>query len=479
MLACTEAVARKDGMSTADVVDVASFIDERHVSRAQLGVGLICALVLLCDNMDLQAIAYSGPSLMSELGLQPGELGRVFSAGLFGMALGAVIFGPLADRFGRRTVMVVSVPLFAVFTVLTAFADTTGALVLLRFLAGLGFGGAMPNAMSLIAEYLPTRTRLTWLGLFASGFTLGGAVAGFIAAPVVTQYGWRAVYLIDGGLSLVVAVLVWLYLPESLRFMASRPGRAPAIRKMLGRIDPRAAIAPDARYTEGAAVPKRTPVILLFTQGRAWITLPLWITSFCFLLDIYFVVNWTPILARQNGIPLGKALLAPALFQVGATVAGLSVGFLMNRLRPQPVMVVLGLAASLSVAALGYLGGEASSLLALSAVCGLFVVGSQTAANLSATTLVPTAIRTTSIGWVLGVGRIGSFVGPLLGGALLAAHWAPWTLFLFAAVPPLVAAVAALALATGAARAAISAGVEAERPGQRGLHTAASIGADR
>lgn len=448
-------------MVTTRTIDVADFIDRRRLSRYQLAVALLCTAVLLCDNIDLQAIAYSGPRTLRDLEVGPSALGAIFSAGLFGMMIGALGFGPLADRLGRRTVMIIAVPLFAILTMATALANSPAQLIALRFLAGLGFGGAMPNAMSMIAEYMPRRSRLTLLGIFGTGFTFGGALSGFIAVPIVTHFGWRAVFVVDGAIAGAAAMAVFLWLPESLRFLALRGGAAARLRAILSRIDPGGALPDEARFTTGEAPGPAIPMVQLFTQGRARLTIPLWIMSFCFLLDLYFIVNWTPVLARQNGIPLAQALMAPAYFQVGATMAGLGAGALMDRIRPGTVLIGFSLLAAAAVAAFSLVGASGYRLAVLSGLCGLCVVGGMTAVNLAATTLYPTASRTTGIGWELGIGRLGSFVGPLLGGALLALHWAPSSLFVFAALPPLLAAAAAVTLVPAADGGAGAAGAPA------------------
>lgn len=431
-------------MARTEALDVARFIDDHRFTRYQFGVAILCTLVLMCDNIDLQAIAYTGPSILKEMGLKPSELGPVFSAGLFGMMFGSLLFTPIADRYGRRTVMMIAVPLFAILTAACGFATSKNELILFRFLAGLGFGGAMPNAMALTAEYLPKRSRLTLLGLFNAGFTFGGAVSGFIAQPVLAYWGWRGVYILDGFIGLLAAIAVFLWLPESLRLLTHWPNAQGRVTTLLQRIDPGFVPAPDQRYVADDTGHRRISVGKLFTEGRAKLTIPLWIMSFCVLLDLYLVVNWTPILVRGGAIPPSQAILAPALFQVGATISGLTLGAVLDRVRPFAVLAVMAVFAAVSVAALSTVGDNGTLLLGLSVVCGFCVTGTMTCINLSAVSMYPTTARATGIGWSLGIGRIGSFVGPMIGGALLALDWPPSSLFIAAALPPLVACAAAL-----------------------------------
>ena len=431
-------------MSSAADLDVGRFIDDHRFTKYQFGIALLCTFVLMCDNIDLQAIAYTGPSILKEMSLKPAELGPVFSAGLFGMMFGSLLFTPVADRYGRRTVMMIAVPLFALLTMACGFATSKNELILFRFLAGLGFGGAMPNAMALNAEFLPKRARLMLLGFFGAGFTFGGAVSGFIAQPVLAWWGWRGVFVMDGIIGLVAAAAVFVWLPESLRLMTHWPNAGARIAASLKRIDPGFAPAPNQRYVADETGHERIAVRKLFTEGRSKLTIPLWIMSFCILLDLYLVVNWTPILVRGSTIPPAQAILAPALFQVGATISGLTIGILLDRVRPFAVLTVMGVLAAASVAALSTVGDDGTLLLVLSVVCGFCVTGTMTGINLSAVSMYPTTARATGIGWSLGIGRIGSFIGPMIGSALLALDWKPSSLFVAAALPPLIASAAAV-----------------------------------
>ena len=429
-------------------VDLAAVIEGGRVTRFQWRCVLICILILICDNIDLQAVAYTGPSIRQSLHLSPAQLGPVFSAGLTGMMFGSFIFSPMADRFGRRPVMIASVLLFGALTLATALAQTAPELIAMRFLAGLGFGGAFPNGMSLAAEYLPRRNRFFLMSIIGTAFSVGGSSAGFLAAGLVPLYGWRSMYLAGGGFALLVGLVLILWLPESLRFLAGRPGQEARVRAIAAKIVPALAADPTVRFQVRDEALQGVPMKHLFVQGRMYLTIPFWTACFCILLVMYFVLNWVPIMARDVGMSERQAILMPTLFQVGASLGSLSMGLLMDRVR-NPFWVI-GLScgcAAVAVAAMGSYGTSAGMLMAMNMVAGYFIIGGQGSINAASAVLYPTYVRVTGIGWTLAVGRIGSLLGPLIGGVLLTWHWSAAALLHVAALPLAIASVTSLLLA--------------------------------
>ena len=212
-------------MAGGPIIDVTNFIDERRFSWFQGRVLALCILLQICDGIDLQAIGYTGARIRAELHPTLGEMGWVFSAGLIGMACGALIFGPVADKIGRRAVMIISVFLFGAFSFAIAFVDNIWELMALRFCAGLGFGGALPNSLGLVAEYVPKRSRYTIMGLASLGFIGGGAVSGWIAIALMPTYGWRSVFIAGGAAAVIMGVILIAWLPE-VAALSRRPARA-------------------------------------------------------------------------------------------------------------------------------------------------------------------------------------------------------------------------------------------------------------
>jgi AAHS family 4-hydroxybenzoate transporter-like MFS transporter len=324
-----------------------------------------------------------------------------------------------------------------VFSLAIAFASTRGELIALRFLAGLGFGGALPNSLALVAEFLPARNRYTIMGFSALGFIGGSALSGWIAIALLPLYGWRSVFVAGGGAAIIVGFAVIAWLPESLRFLAGRDGAEARIAGMLRKIDPRYAIAAGTRFAMRDSSRRGLPMRHLFTEGRAYLTVPVWTAAFFVLLNLYLLVNWIPILTRQQGLAIATGVFIASLFQVGAGFAGVTVGILMDRFNPFHVLASFAAGGALAVIGLGLAGADVQLLMAGTFISGFFIVGCQGCLNLSCATMYPTYARVTGTGWMLGIGRIGSFIGPLVGGTLLGLDWAPASLFYFAAVPML------------------------------------------
>jgi MFS transporter, AAHS family, 4-hydroxybenzoate transporter len=431
-------------------IDLVDFIDRQPVGGFQIRLLLTCAAVLFLDGFDTQAIGYVAPALAKEWGLGKGALGPVFSAGLFGLMIGALVFGPLADRVGRKKIIIFSTAAFGIGALATAFANDLTALLLIRFLTGLGLGGAMPNAVAMTSEFNPQRRRATMVMIMFCGFSIGAALGGFLAAYLIPRFGWRSVFLV-GGLAplLMLPILAWR-LPESVRFLATA-GQAPErVAQLLKRISPHTAFAPDARFTAMETHLAGLPVKHLFRDGRTIATLLLWVVFFMSLLDIYFLANWLPTVLNDLGASVSEAVVIGSMLQVGGVVGTFALGSVIDRFSFRALALVY-FGAVFAVGAIGQLSH--SALLASIAIfaAGFGVVGGQIAANALAAGYYPTSVRATGIGWALGIGRVGSIVGPLVGGVLLAERWSAAAVFMTAAAAALCASLAALALSRIAA----------------------------
>src|SRR5215475_5203044 len=434
--------AQAGGTPAIDLVD---FIDRQPVGGFQLKLLLICASVLFLDGFDTQAIGYVAPALAKEWGLGKGALGPVFSAGLFGLMIGALVFGPLADRIGRKKIIIFSTAAFGLGALATAFTQDIPTLLVIRFLTGLGLGGAMPNAIAMTSEYNPHRRRATMVMIMFCGFSIGAALGGFLAADLIPRFGWRSVFIVGGIAPLLMLPVLVLRLPESVRFLATS-GRDPhGVAELLKRISPHTAFAPDARFVVPEAQLAGIPVVHLFREGRAGVTLLLWVVFFMSLLDLYFLANWLPTVLNDLGASVSAAVAIGSLLQVGGVVGTFALGSVIDRFSFRALALVY-FGAVFAVGAIGQLGH--SAVLASLAIfaAGFCVVGGQIAANALAACFYPTSVRASGVGWALGIGRIGSIVGPLVGGALLAAKWSTGAVFMAAAAAALCAALAALCL---------------------------------
>ncbi|HET6838627.1 MAG TPA: MFS transporter [Bradyrhizobium sp.] len=431
--------------SGASLVDVAQFIDRQPVGRFQIRLLLACAAVLFIDGFDTQAIGYVAPALAREWGLTKGALGPVFSAGLFGLMIGALVFGPLADRIGRKKIIIFSTLAFGVGTLATALVQDVGMLLAIRFLTGLGLGGAMPNAIALTSEFSPHRRRATMVMIMFCGFSVGAALGGFLAAALIPQFGWRAVFVVGGLAPLLLAPVLALRLPESVRFLALTGRAHDRVAQLLGFIDSRAIFAPETRFIVQEAGLAGIPVLHLFRAGRTLVTLLLWVVFFMSLLDLYFLSNWLPTVLNDLGASVSAAVAIGSMLQVGGVVGTLLLGIVIDRFSFRALALVYFIAV-FAVGAIGQVGHSVVFVTMTIFVAGFCIVGGQIAANALAATFYPTAMRATGVGWALGIGRVGSIVGPLVGGALLTLKWSAGSVFGAAALAALCAALAAFAL---------------------------------
>ncbi len=428
------------------VIDVPEFIDGRPVGSFQLRLLLICAAVLFIDGFDTQAIGYVAPALAQEWKLPRGALGPVFSAGLFGLMIGALIFGTIADRIGRKRIIVLSTVAFGVGTLLTIFVQDATWLMALRFLTGLGLGGAMPNAVALTSEFSPLRRRATMVMAMFAGFSIGAALGGLLAAALIPAFGWRSVFLVGGLIPLLLFPVLLVVLPESIRYLALVGGRDREVGDLLRRVAPGVNLADDVRFVVQEPRLSGLPVAHLFAARRATTTLLLWVVFFMSLLDLYLLSNWLPTVLNDLGISVSAAAAIGAMLQVGGVVGTFTLGHFIDRFSFRALALTYACAA-IAVAAIG-LASHSTSLVTVAIFgAGFCIVGGQIATNALTATYYPTAIRSTGIGWALGIGRIGSIVGPLIGGVMLAHEVGAQSLFAVAAIPALVAAVAAFLLA--------------------------------
>lgn len=422
---------------TTPTLNPDDLLDRWPVSAVQWRVIALCALVVLLDGLDTQVIGYLGPALSAEWNIPREQLGPVFSASLVGLMAGLLLVGALADYYGRRFCLLFSVSLFAGFTLLTAFAQGVTDLMLWRFLAGIGLGGAMPNALALTGEYCPRRLRATLTILMFCGFSLGSIIGGVLAAALIGDHGWRAVFLAGAILPLLLLPLLLWGLPESLQFLLVRRQDADRVHAQLLRINPQhdTSVALAQRPPE-----PKLPVTALFDAGRSTGTLLLWLVFFCNLMVFYFLQNWLPTLFTDAGLSQQDAVLMSTLISWGGIVAGLLSGPLMDRYNPCYVLAGLYLAGTGFVAAMGQ---ATPALLAVATFCaGFCVSGAQKSVNALAVLFYPVQIRSTGVGWALGIGRFGSILGPVVGGYLLGWGWSYASLMQLAALPMLVAAVA-------------------------------------
>ncbi|NLP64748.1 MFS transporter [Paraburkholderia sacchari] len=426
------------------VVDPQAFIDGQRFSPFQWGVLVLCFLVVAADGYDTAAIGFIAPSLVQQWGIARVALGPVMSAALVGLGIGAVLAGPLADRLGRKTVLVLSVAFFGLWSLAAAFAGTVESLTVLRFCTGLGLGAAMPNAVTLMSEYAPVRVRAVVVNTMFCGFSTGLALGGFASAWLIPLFGWQSV-LVAGGIGpIVLMVLLILLLPESVQFMAVRQRADAKIARILSRIAPGTAFD-GCRFVaaEGGVSAKRESAIrVVLSRQYRFGTLMLWLAYFMGLLIYYLLTNWLPTLFRDTGFSGARAALMTSLFPLGGVLGNLCVGWFMDRRNANRVIAATYVLAAVMVLLVGRGVGHQLWLGTLIFLTGTLVTSAVTSMSALAAAFYPTHGRATGVAWMLGVGRIGGVAGALVGAALMGFGWQIGSVFSLLAVPALVSACA-------------------------------------
>jgi AAHS family 4-hydroxybenzoate transporter-like MFS transporter len=433
--------------STA-ALDVRRFIDDRPVSRYQLLVAVMCGLIVFVDGFDAQAMGYVAPALTAAMNISRGLLGSVIASGLVGMMIGALVSGPLADRIGRKPVLVACAVIFGVGSLLTATAQSIESLMVWRALTGLGMGGAMPNAIALTSEYMPRRRRAGAVTMMICGFSLGAAVGGLVAASIIPRFGWPSVFIVGGIIPIVIALAALVVLPESIRFLIVRGGADSRALTYLSRIAPGERLAgPLSPGHDEHDSPGTFIVGELFTNGRAAGTILIWMIYFMNLLNLYFLNSWLPTIMSDAGIPVETAIRLTSLFQIGGIAGAIALGRLLDRTFSFSILAGCYLWAAVFVYAIGQSGASVPLLAVTIACAGVGIIGGQNASHALSSEFYPTRIRSTGVGWALGIGRIGSIVGPMVGGVLLSQNTPMRDVFWAAVIPALIAATAAATIA--------------------------------
>jgi AAHS family 4-hydroxybenzoate transporter-like MFS transporter len=435
------------------LVDISDVIDRQEFGRFQLGVLLLCAAAMFVDGFDTQAMGYVAPALSSALGVKPTALGLVFAAGGLGAIIGGLALAPYADRVGRKPIIVASMLFFALCTLLIAMADTVPQLMWMRFAIGLGLGGVVPNALALSAEYMPKKFRVTLVLMTWLGFSVGSGVAGPVAAHILGTHSWRAVFLFGGILPVVLAPLLIWGLPESLQSLAQHGASGLRIARTFARMNARLIFPEGAQFVNSEKREKGFPVALLFREGRAPITLLLWVMFFMNLLALFFLNSWLPTVLHKAGLPQHLAIVIAALLHFGGIAGGLAIAPLCDRFNPYLVLACAYILSGTFIAGIGLAGNKATFAVAATFCAGFFTFGAQNSANAIAATRYPTAMRSSGIGWALGIGRTGQIIGPLIGGLLLSLKWQTSEILYVVAMPSVIAATAALFLSGSSRRA--------------------------
>jgi len=427
--------------ATAAPIHVPSIVDSKKVGAFQYLVVALCGLVMLLDGFDTQAISYMAPLMAAEWSLSREVVATIFSSALAGLMVGYLALSPLSDRIGHRKVLLVSTAMFALLTLATALARNATDVIALRFLTGIGLGAAIPSAVALTGEYSPRRFRASFVLAIYCGFSLGFVVAGAAAAVLLPVYGWRSLLLVGGLAPIALTAALSVSLPESIDFLVRTGADRGRIWRLLCRVDPRLLRAPQAgTFTTDAHV--RGLFSGLVESGRRAGTALLWFVFIINLAEFYALQSWLPTVLTRLDYAIADVALVTSLTTTGGIAAAFVVGPAMDRIGSYAPLVLVYAAGALFVALTGAtLASARWMLLTVAFFAGFCVSGGQKSLIALAAVFYPAPVRSTGVGWALGIGRIGGIAGPLLFGMLLGRS-APAGAFYAAAVPMLFAAAA-------------------------------------
>lgn len=421
-------------------ININTLIDEAKFTPFHWGVLFWCLMIIIFDGYDLVIYGVALPLLMQEWALSAVQAGLLASTALFGMMFGAMTFGTLSDKLGRKKTIMICVAIFSGFTFLGAFATNPVEFGILRFLAGLGIGGVMPNVVALMTEYAPKRIRSTLVALMFSGYAIGGMTSALLGAWLVPQFGWKIMFYI-AIIPLVALPLIWKFLPESLMYLTNKK-EIEQTRTIVQKISPSQQLNGDTEFVLNEVTKgDEAPVKALFQQGRMFSTFMFWIAFFMCLLMVYALGSWLPKLMIQAGYSLGASMIFLFALNIGGTIGAIGGGALADRFHIKKVVTIMFICGAAALILLGF-NSPQIVLYTLIAVAGAATIGSQILLYTFVAQYYPSTVRSTGMGWASGIGRIGAIVGPVLTGALLTMNLPHQMNFFAIAIPGVIAALA-------------------------------------
>jgi AAHS family 4-hydroxybenzoate transporter-like MFS transporter len=423
-------------------------LENQPFGALQLRVVLLCALVQAFDGFDLGTIGMAAPSLSKAWGVPPPHFTIAFVMSSVGILVGALASGPLGDRLGRKPVLIWSVGFIGLFSVLSAFTWSVPTVTAMRFMTGIGIGGAMPVTVALTADYSPISRRGTLLMLMFCGNTIGGFLGGQLVAQILPIFGWQSIFLSGGIPPLVLIPFLLILLPESPRFLIAHRAEAPATQAILRQLN----VSGEAAATKLVDVAKGNPVQQLFTGGLALTTVLVWAVFFANLLNMYLFSYWMPTVLNLSGLKPEVAVFYASMFALGGILSCVLLGPMIDRFGAPKVLACSFASGVIFVLAIGLANIPVPFIAIPILGAGAAMIGSQLGANAMVAALYPARIRSTGVGWALGVGRLGGIAGPAIGGALLGLGLPPKQIFLCACIPALIAATCTFLLTMKAAR---------------------------
>jgi AAHS family 4-hydroxybenzoate transporter-like MFS transporter len=430
----------------ARVIDIERVFDDQKIGSFHIKLILLSFLVLMTDGFDLGAAAYAGPGILKEWNLSGPELGALFSSSIAAGFVGPPLFGFLSDKFGRKRVIVGGAYFFGIFTLAAVLTNSLTELIVVRVLAGVALGGMLPIVVTLNNEFAPARVRATLVVLIFTGVTFGGGLPGFVAAKLMAEHGWRSLFWIGGIAPIVIATILAIALPESIKFLALRPRRRNELVTLLKRLRADLVIDSDTEFVISGEENRSRFSMPALLAGRLAVLTPLfWISNFIAVMSLYFMNQWMPTVLSSSGIPVAQAAIATTLFQFGGTLAGLISMRFLDKYGFIPVPVLFGCSIPI-IACIGMPFVSPYFLLALMFGAGFCILGVQFGNIATEANIYPTYIRAWGVGSNFAIGRIGGALGPLLGGFAFGAKLPAQQIFLIAALPLIIGLIVTLAI---------------------------------
>ena len=425
---------------TATTMNVNAVVDQAKFKPFHLKIVLWCVFVVIFDGYDLAINGVALPLLMQEWNMTAVQAGMLASTALAGMMFGAMLFGMLADKIGRKNVILICVTLFSGFTFWGGFASNPTEFGILRFIAGLGIGGVLPNLVALTSEYAPQKMRSTLVTTMFSGYAVGGVMAALLGAWFTPSFGWQIMFFI-AGIPLLLLPVIWKFLPESLTFIVQQNRQAEA-RKIVRRLAPTVTVKEDTTFElHQVDVPESANVVSLFKRGRAVNTLLFWVAFFTCLLTMYALSSWLPKLMMAAGYSMDNSLMFMMVMNIGAVIGIVGGGILADRFHLKPVLMCLGMMGAVVMSLMGFQSNQ-FLLYILVFLAGAASIGSQMLLYSYVAQYYPLAVRSTGIGWSSAIGRMGAIIGPILIGSLLGMNLPAHYNFMAVGLPVLITAIA-------------------------------------
>lgn len=397
--------------NTSERMDVQQFIDTIPVSKLQKTIIVLCFFVAALDGFDIAAVGFIAPALIADWSLSPADLAPLFLSGVFGLMLGSFMFGPLSDKFGRKKIIIWSVIIFGIGTVISAFSPTLTFLIIIRFLTGLGLGGAMPNAVTITSEYCPSAKRSILVTVMFCGYTIGAAVGGMLSGQLIQMIGWQGILIIGGVAPILLLPFLYFFMPESLRFMVLNKYPKEKIDAVVKKMAPHLQYIPE--LTASVTDKQNVSVKELFSKDYFKGTILFWCAFVMGSLIIYMISSWMPTILKNEGFNMQQASWITSAFQIGGTIGALIIAYFMDKVGHSRTLMMSYVVGALSVVVLSQGVATLNTLLIVLGILGIGagISGSHVGIHVFCSSYYPTHCRATGVAWAGSAGRLGSFLG--------------------------------------------------------------------